>query len=115
MATECIFCKIASGEIPVKAVYQDEHILVFPDINPVAPVHMLVIPRKHLKSLSAARPEDSEMLAHVMLTIPKIASQLGIAETGFRVVANTGKDGGQSVMHLHWHLLGGRFMTWPPG
>ena len=76
---------------------------------------MLVIPRKHLDSIAAAGLEDSVLLGHALLTLPKIAAKLGIAEAGFRVVMNTGKDGGQSVMHLHWHLLGGRFMEWPPG
>jgi histidine triad (HIT) family protein len=114
MANDCIFCKIAAGEIPVKAVYEDELILAFPDINPAAPVHMLVIPRKHLDSLQEASVDDATLLGHAMLTLPKIAAQLGLTE-GFRVVVNTGKDGGQSVMHLHWHLLGGRFMDWPPG
>ena len=115
MAADCIFCKIAAGEIPVKPVYEDEQVLAFPDINPVAPIHVLVIPRKHMENLASAGPEDALLLAHILLTLPKIAAQLGIAETGFRVVANTGKEGGQTVMHLHWHLLGGRFMTWPPG
>ena len=115
MAEDCIFCKIASGAIPVKFVYEDDFLVAFPDINPMAPVHVLVIPRKHLDSIAAAGPEDSALLGHALLTLPKIAAKLGIAESGFRVVMNTGKDGGQSVMHLHWHLLGGRFMEWPPG
>ena len=115
MAEECIFCKIASGAIPVNFVYEDDFLVAFPDINPMAPVHVLVIPRKHLDSIVSAGPEDSALLGHALLTLPKIAAKLGIAESGFRVVMNTGKDGGQSVMHLHWHLLGGRFMEWPPG
>ena len=115
MAEECIFCKIASGAIPVNFVYEDDFLVAFPDINPMAPVHVLVIPRKHLDSIVSAGSEDSALLGHALLTLPKIAAKLGIAESGFRVVMNTGKDGGQSVMHLHWHLLGGRFMEWPPG
>ena len=115
MAEECIFCKIASGAIPVKAVYEDEYLVAFPDINPVAPVHVLVIPRKHLDSVAKADASDATLLGHAMLTLPKIAAKLGLGEAGFRVVMNTGKDGGQTVMHLHWHLLGGRFMEWPPG
>ena len=115
MAEECIFCKIASGAIPVNLVYEDDFLVAFPDINPMAPVHVLVIPRKHLDSIAAAGPDDAALLGHALLTLPKIAAKLGIAESGFRVVMNTGKDGGQSVMHLHWHLLGGRFMEWPPG
>ena len=115
MAEECIFCKIAAGAIPVKPIYEDEQLVAFPDINPMAPVHVLVIPRKHLDSVAEAGPADAAMLGHAMLTLPKIAAQLGIAESGFRVVMNTGKEGGQSVTHLHWHILGGRFMEWPPG
>lgn len=115
MPENCVFCKIATGIIPVKPIYEDDFLLAFPDMNPVAPVHVLVIPRKHLGSLAETEPEDEKMLGHAMITLPKIAKQLGIAETGFRIVANTGKDGGQSVMHLHWHVLGGRFMDWPPG
>lgn len=115
MSEECIFCKIASGDIPVKSVYEDEYLLAFPDINPVAPVHVLVIPRKHLGSVADADSTDSALLGHALLTLPKIAAQLGVADTGFRVVMNTGVNGGQSVMHLHWHILGGRFMKWPPG
>lgn len=115
MSTECIFCKIAAGEIPVKPIYADEQLVAFHDINPAAPVHVLVIPRRHLESIKSAKSEDGELMAHIMLTLPRIAEKLGIDETGFRIVANTGKDGGQSVMHLHWHLLGGRFMSWPPG
>ena len=115
MSEECLFCKIASGAIPVERVYEDEYLLAFPDINPVAPVHVLVIPRKHLASINEADSSDATLLGHVLLTLPKIAAQLGVDESGYRVVMNTGKDGGQSVMHLHWHILGSRFMEWPPG
>lgn len=115
MPEDCIFCKIASGAIPVKPLYQDEQLIAFADINPAAPVHALVIPRKHLSSLAAATAEDQQMLGHAMLTLPKIAELLGLAADGFRIVLNTGKNGGQTVMHLHWHILGGRYMEWPPG
>ena len=115
MSDDCIFCKIAAGIIPVKSIYEDEQLVAFPDIHPMAPTHVLVIPRKHLDSILEATAADEKLLAHVMLTLPKIAAQLGIAESGFRVVMNTGKNAGQSVMHLHWHILGGRFMEWPPG
>ena len=115
MPEDCIFCKIASGAIPVKPIYQDEQLIAFADINPAAPVHALVIPRKHLSSLAAATAEDQQMLGHAMLTLPKIAELLGLAADGFRIVLNTGKNGGQTVMHLHWHILGGRYMEWPPG
>lgn len=115
MSESCLFCKIASGAIPVKLLYEDELLVAFPDIKPMAPTHLLVIPRKHLGSIAETSSEDAKLLAHAMLTLPKIAAKMGIAESGFRVVMNTGKDGGQSVMHLHWHILGGRFMEWPPG
>lgn len=115
MSDGCIFCKIAAGAIPVKPIYEDEHLLAFPDINPVAPVHALLIPRKHMASLLEAESGDQALLGHIMLTAPKIAAELGISADGFRLVVNTGKKGGQTVMHLHWHILGGRSMEWPPG
>jgi histidine triad (HIT) family protein len=115
MQQDCIFCKIAAGEIPAKVIYVDERILAFPDINPAAPVHVLIIPKKHITSLLDAQPEDRELLGHVMAIIPQITSQLGLNEDGFRVVINTKDNGGQTVPHLHWHILGGRFMNWPPG
>jgi len=115
MSENCIFCKIAAGIIPTKTVYEDELLIAFPDIHPVAPVHVLVIPRKHLGSVNEASVDDSGLLSHAMLTLPKIASKLGVSDSGYRVVMNTGMDGGQSVLHLHWHILGGRFMEWPPG
>lgn len=115
MPEDCIFCKIAAGEIPVKPIFQDEQLVAFSDINPVAPQHVLVIPRKHIDSLADAGAADKELLGHAMLMLPKIAEQMGLAADGFRVVLNTGKNGGQTVMHLHWHILGGRYMEWPPG
>ncbi len=115
MADDCIFCKIGAGIIPVKPVYEDEYIVAFPDINPVAPVHVLVIPRVHIGGLSDVTFQEKELMAHILCTLPRIAKQLGIDETGFRVVTNSGKEGGQSVPHLHFHLLGGRYMDWPPG
>lgn len=115
MQHDCIFCKIAAGEIPSKVIYEDEQILAFPDINPAAPVHVLIIPKKHIASLLAAQPEDHALLGHVMSVIPTITDQLGLSDEGFRVVINTKDNGGQTVPHLHWHILGGRFMTWPPG
>ncbi|BBB92781.1 MAG TPA: histidine triad nucleotide-binding protein [Methylomusa anaerophila] len=115
MQHDCIFCKIASKEIPVKAVYEDEHMLAFPDINPVAPVHLLVIPKRHISNLLEVHSSDGELLAHIMTTIPKIATEAGLSEEGFRLVINTKRHGGQTVDHLHWHVLGGRHMEWPPG
>ena len=90
-------------------------IIAFPDINPAAPIHVLVIPKKHIANLLEVQPEDESLVAHIMMTVPKIAAKLGLAEDGFRLVVNTKDNGGQTVKHLHWHLLGGRFMTWPPG
>ena len=112
--SDCIFCKIAKGEIPTKKAYEDDKILSFYDLDPQAPVHVLVIPKKHLDSLSAATEEDAELLAHLMLKIKDIAKDLEL-ENGYRVVINTGEDGGQTVKHLHVHLLGKRAMKWPPG
>lgn len=112
---DCIFCKIAHKEVPVKPVYEDEDIIAFPDIKPAAPIHVLIITKRHIDHLLAVSPDDAALLGHIMLTVPKIATQLGLAEDGFRVVLNTKNNGGQTVYHLHIHLLGGRFMTWPPG
>jgi histidine triad (HIT) family protein len=114
MQTDCIFCKIAAKEIPVQAVYEDEHVIAFPDINPAAPTHILVIPKQHVANLLEVSP-DSPLVTRLMSVIPGIADQLGIAEDGFRVVINTKEHAGQTVHHLHVHLLGGRIMTWPPG
>lgn len=112
---DCIFCKIAAKEIPVKPLYEDEEIIAFPDINPQAPVHVLVIPKKHIANLMEVCEADSALLSGMHRIIRRLAGELGIAEKGFRLVVNTGDNGGQTVHHLHFHLLGGRFMTWPPG
>lgn len=108
----CLFCRIISGEIPSAKVYEDEYVLAFRDIDPQAPVHVLVIPKKHADSVLDAEPE---MLFRMTEAAKKIASDEGLAEKGFRLVINTGEEGGQSVKHLHMHLLGGRSMQWPPG
>lgn len=108
----CIFCKIAAGEIPSTKVYEDERVLAFRDIDPQAPVHVLLIPKKHFADILEC---DSEKFAYMQEIVKKLAVELGIAEKGFRVVINTGEDGQQSVKHLHWHILGGRSMQWPPG
>lgn len=115
MQQDCIFCKIAEKAIPVNAVYEDEHLIAFPDIKPAAPVHLLVIPKKHIANILEVTPEDTALLGHILATIPKIANIAGLAEDGFRTVINTKDNGGQTVYHLHFHVLGGRFMTWPPG
>jgi len=111
---DCLFCKIVSGAIPAKRVYEDDHVLAFPDINPQAPEHILVIPKKHIASLAHATPEDAAMLGHLIWAVGEVAREQNLAN-GYRLVINTGPDGGQTVDHLHVHLLGGRHMTWPPG
>jgi histidine triad (HIT) family protein len=112
---DCLFCKIAAGQIPAKTVYQDERVLAFRDINPQAPVHVLVIPRKHVASLNHISAEDEALMGWLTLVAQKIARDEGIADSGWRAVLNTGKDGGQSVSHVHLHVLGGRPLGWPPG
>ena len=104
---DCIFCKIIKGEIPSEKVYEDEDILAFKDINPAAPIHILVIPKKHVKSLLELEDEDYELVGKIQKVINKLAHQLNIEE-GYRVIVNCGKDAGQEVMHLHYHLLAGR-------
>lgn len=111
---DCIFCKIVAGQIPSDKVYEDDRILAFRDLNPQAPVHLLVLPRKHIASLNEAGPDDRAVLGHLLVTLPKLAEQLGV-ESGYRVVNNCGALAGQSVFHIHFHLLGGRSMSWPPG
>jgi histidine triad (HIT) family protein len=112
---DCIFCKIAAKEIPVHSVYEDDQVIAFRDINPQAPVHVLVIPKKHIANLVEATNEDAVLLAHMHGVVRRLANELGVADEGFRLVVNTKDNGGQTVHHLHFHLLGGRFMTWPPG
>ncbi len=113
MADPCIFCRIARGEIHAPLVANSKDIVAFKDLNPQAPVHILIVPRKHIGSLDDAT--DPDLLGRMMSLAAAIARQEGIAKTGYRTVINTGKEGGQSVDHLHIHLLGGRPMTWPPG
>jgi histidine triad (HIT) family protein len=110
----CLFCKIMAGEIPSKKVFEDDRTYAFRDINPQAPTHILVVPRKHIASLAEADTEDQELLGYLQLVASRIASSEGLSD-GFRTVINTGNDGGQTVVHLHIHLLGGRSMHWPPG
>ena len=110
----CIFCKIVEGTIPSKAVYQDERAFAFMDLNPQAPSHVLIVPREHIASLNDANLETRELLGHLLWVAADIAEKRGLGK-GYRVVVNTGEDGGQTVDHLHLHLLGGRSLTWPPG
>ena len=105
---DCIFCKIVKGEIPSEKVYEDENVLAFKDINPVTPIHVLVIPKKHFKDVLDVKEEDKEIIADLFQSINKIAKTLGIEENGFRIVNNCGEDAGQEVMHLHFHLLAGK-------
>lgn len=110
----CVFCKIVAGEIPSAPVFQDDLGYAFADINPQAPVHVLIVPRQHIGSLDHADGNQRALLGHLLWTASEIARQKGLAN-GYRIVLNTGEDGGQTVDHLHLHLLGGRGMTWPPG
>jgi len=113
--SECLFCKIAAGQIPADVVHDGERVLAFRDISPQAPVHVLVIPKEHIASLAEAADGHGEILAEILLLARDLALAEGIAESGFRTVINAGRDGGQSVDHLHLHLLGGRSLRWPPG
>jgi len=115
MSDDCLFCKIIAGDIPSNKVYSDDEIYAFHDISPAAPTHILVIPKKNISAVNAANPEDQGLLGHLMLKSNDIAKQQGLAEEGFRYVINTGDHGGQTVSHLHLHILGGRRMSWPPG
>ena len=110
----CLFCKIIEGTIPAQAVYQDELAFAFSDINPKAPVHLLIVPREHIASLNDASNDRRKLLGHLLWVAADIAEKKGLGK-GYRVVVNTGEDGGQTVDHLHLHLLGGRALTWPPG
>ena len=112
--SDCLFCKLIAGEIPSNKVYEDDEILAFNDVAPQAPVHFLIVPKKHMASLDDTTDEDAALLAHIMLKIKDIAKDLGL-ENGYRVVINTGEDGMQSVKHLHVHVLGKRRLLWPPG
>jgi len=111
----CFFCKIANNEMETDIVYEDDQVIAFRDINPQAPKHILIIPRKHIATLNDATQEDQALLGHIMLTAQKIAEQEGDQEDGYRVVMNCNRNGGQSVYHIHLHYLAGRQMGWPPG
>ena len=111
---DCLFCKIAAGEIPCNQVFEDDQVLAFYDINPESPVHFLVIPKAHIRSVNEIDSSNCEMIAHIFQVIADLAPTLGL-EKGYRVVTNIGEDGGQSVQHLHFHVLGGRALAWPPG
>ena len=115
MSQDCIFCKIAAGQIGGPPLYKDNDVTAFKDLNPQAPTHILLIPNKHITSVSSAATEDQMLLGKLILAAAKVAKQEGLADNGYRLVINTGAHGGQTVFHLHVHLLGGRNMVWPPG
>ena len=111
---DCLFCKLIAGQIPSKKVYEDDKVFAFEDINPQAPTHVLIIPKQHIEGLNKASEEDAEILGYMQLTAAKLGRERGI-ESGYRTVLNVGPGAGQSVFHIHLHLLGGRNLSWPPG
>ncbi len=113
--SDCLFCKFVSGEIATQSVYEDDHVLAFRDINPQAPCHLLIIPKKHIATLNDLEEEDAELVGRLYLAAAKVAKQEGIDEAGYRTVMNCNEQAGQTVFHIHLHLLGGRRMSWPPG
>nr|WP_317399715.1 histidine triad nucleotide-binding protein [uncultured Gemmiger sp.] len=112
---DCLFCKIAAGEVPSNKLYEDDTLLAFYDIDPQAPVHFLIIPKQHIASAAALTEDDAALLGHVFAVAAKLCRDLGVEEKGYRIVSNVGEDGGQSVKHLHFHVLAGRSLAWPPG
>ncbi len=115
MSDDCLFCKIISGEIQGDVVYQDDDVYAFRDINPQAPTHILIVPKRHIPSMNEAASGDAELLGKLLLAAARIAKDEGVSEDGYRLVINTNRGAGQSVFHIHVHLLGGRQMGWPPG
>lgn len=112
---DCIFCRIAAGTLPANIVYEDEDVVAFKDINPAAPVHLLVIPRKHIVSVNDLADTDLTLAGKLLLTAKRLAAEHGFAENGFRLAMNTNQDAGQTVFHMHLHVLAGRHLAWPPG
>lgn len=113
--SDCLFCKIIAGDIPSDKVYEDEHVYAFRDINPVAPLHALIIPKKHISMINDVEDTDSETMGRLFVAAKKITKELGVEEEGYRTVMNCGEAAGQTVFHVHMHLLAGRDLTWPPG
>ena len=113
--SDCLFCKLANGEIPTNYIYEDDKVVAFNDIEPQAPVHILIIPKEHIASALELNDDNADVVAHIFKVASKIARDKGFADDGFRLVNNCGKDGGQTVGHLHFHLLAGRYLQWPPG
>lgn len=112
---ECLFCKIVEGEVPATVVYKDEQVMAFRDINPVAPTHILVVPNRHIASTNEVTVQDEQLLGHMLAVVKPIAELEGVAESGYRLIINTGPDGGQVIFHLHLHLIGGQHMRHPMG
>ena len=113
--SNCLFCRIAAGDIPAKIAYQDEDVVAFHDINPQAPLHVLVIPRKHIATINDLQADDAALVGKLFLAAKQVAKEAGYAEDGYRVVMNCGLDAGQTVFHIHLHILAGRALSWPPG
>ena len=112
---DCVFCKIADGKIPSDVIYEDEDVIAFNDLDPQAPIHFLVIPKKHIESIASLEETDHKIVGHIFDVIKKIAKDKELNDKGYRVISNVGEDGGQTVPHLHFHVLGGRGFKWPPG
>lgn len=112
---DCLFCRIAAGEIPSTKVYEDDMVYAFRDIEPQAPVHVLIIPKQHIASANEINDENCAIVGHIFKVAAEIAKNEGIVEDGYRIVTNIGENGGQTVKHLHYHMLGGRYLQWPPG
>ncbi len=112
---DCLFCKIINGEIPSEKVYEDEYVYAFNDISPTAPVHVLIVPKKHISTVNDIEEEDCALIGKIYLAAKKIAGEKGIAEDGYRVITNCNKMAGQTVFHIHYHLIGGRELGWPAG
>lgn len=113
--SDCLFCKIAKGEIPSKKIYEDDKVYAFYDINPEAPTHFLVIPKEHIESANDLNDGNIDIVTHIFKVINKLVVELKIADAGYRIINNCGEDGGQTVKHLHFHVIGGRSLNWPPG
>lgn len=112
---DCIFCKIINGEIPSTKIYEDEKVIAFNDISPEAPIHFLVIPKAHIQSANDINEENSNIISHIFIVINKLVRELNIDQSGYRIINNCGKDGGQTVNHIHFHVMGNRELKWPPG
>ncbi len=113
--SDCLFCRIVAGQVPAKLIHDDAHCVGFLDINPQAPTHALFVPKRHVPTINDATMEDRELLGHLLVSAAKYAREQGFADAGYRLALNTNRDGGQTVFHIHLHLLGGRPLTWPPG